>query len=704
MTYMRPMRLFGFLVPLGLALVSGAHAAPLQTPHVEAELVSAVRSIEPGKPFTVALRLKHDEHWHTYWKNPGDSGMATAIQWSLPAGFAAGPIEWPTPRRIPIPPLANFGYDGEIYLLTSVQPPADLAPGRAIALAARAEWLVCKDVCLPGGATFRLSLPVATGEAEADPRRGPLLAQARSKLPRPLTGWTADVSQTREGILVRLKPSRSGVRDLRQVAFFPEDDGIIENAAEQKLLRDGDGWVLRVTAAQGIGSRATVDGLLVAEPGWNEAMEGAAAQVSLPVAASAPELAPRPTTLLCAALLAFAGGLVLNLMPCVFPVVSIKVLGFVEQAQGDRRRLRLHGLAFGSGVVVCFWAVAGLLLLLRSSGAALGWGYQLQSPLLVTALAVLFFVLGLNLSGLFELGTRLQVLAGGVGGGHGYRGSFLTGLLATVVAAPCTAPFMGAALGYALTQPAGLSMLVFSALALGMAAPYVALSASPALIQRLPRPGRWMQTFKQLLAFPVYLTVVWLVWVLGKQQGLDGAVRLLAGLVLLAAGLWALGRWGVPSISVRGRVLARAAASVLAVTAVAVAWPGDSARARAPTPDPRWQPYSSAALRVAQASGRPVFVDFTAAWCVTCQVNKRLVLESEPVRRAFEQKQVMLMRADWTNRDADIAAALARLGRSGVPVYALYAQGAGASPRLLPEILTRDLVRGALDALPTPPG
>ncbi len=697
------MRLFGFLFPLGLALVSGVHAAPLQTPHLEAELVSAVRSIEPGKPFTVALRLKHDEHWHTYWKNPGDSGMATAIQWSLPEGFAAGPIEWPTPRRIPIPPLANFGYDGEIHLLTMIQAPADLPLGRAIALEARAEWLVCKDICLPGDATFSLSLPVSAGKAEADPRWGPLLAQARSELPRPLTGWVTDVSQTGEGILVRLKPPASGGREISKVVFFPEGEGIIENAAEQKLSRDGDGWVLRVAAAEGIGSRATVDGLLVAEPGWGEAMQGAAAQVSLPVVASAPDLAPRRLTLVSAVVLAFAGGLILNLMPCVFPVVSIKVLGFVEQAQGDRRRLRLHGLAFGSGVLVCFWAVAGLLLLLRSGGAALGWGYQLQSPMIVSVLAVLFFVLGLNLSGLFELGTRLQVLAGSAGGEHGYRGSFLAGLLATVVATPCTAPFMGAALGYALTQPAGWSMLVFTALALGMAAPYVVLSASPALVRRLPRPGRWMQTFKQLLAFPLYLTVVWLVWVLGKQQGLDGAVRLLAGLVLLAAGLWALGRWGVPSMSARGRVLARAAAIALAVTAVAVAWPGDSARARTPASDQRWQPYSPAALRDAQASGRPVFVDFTAAWCVTCQVNKRLVLESEPVRRGFEQKRVTLMRADWTNRDADIAAALARLGRSGVPVYALYAQGADAAPRLLPEILTRDLVRGALDALPSPP-
>ena len=692
------MRFTGLLVPLGLVLASTALAAPVQTPHVEAELVSSVRSIEPGKPFTVALRLEHEEHWHTYWKNPGDSGMATSIQWTLPQGFSAGGIQWPAPQRIPILPLTNFGYEGEVFLLTAIQPPADLAAGREVTVEAKAEWLVCKEICLPGGATFKTSLPVASGEAEADPRWEPVLSRVRSQLPGSLSGWTTSASQDGKSVVIRLRPQQANNIEIRKLIFFPDQDAIIENAAEQKLIREGDAWVLRVAAAEGIGARTEIDGLLVAEPGWGDPTRNAAAEVKLPVVAAPPP--GGQITLLIALMLALAGGVILNLMPCVFPVVAIKVLGFVEQAHGDRSQLRLHGLTFGLGVLVCFWIVAGMLLALRTSGAALGWGYQLQSPWVVTALAVLFAVLGLNLSGLFEVGARLQTLAGSAGGGHGYRSSFLAGLLATVVATPCTAPFMGAALGYALTQPVAESMLVFTALALGMAAPYVALSFSPALARRLPGPGRWMETLQQLLAFPLYLTVVWLVWVLGKQQGVDASVRLLAGLVLLAAGLWALGRWGVPSVSVRGRALARAAAVALAVAGAAVAWPGDKARAHSPDADGRWQRYSASSLQAARAAGKPVFVDFTAAWCVTCQVNKKLVLESESVLHRFEDRQVILLRADWTSRDPDITAALTHLGRSGVPVYALYTEG--SPPRLLPEILTRDVVLGALDVVPEP--
>jgi thiol:disulfide interchange protein len=694
------MRLLGFVFCLAFASV--LQAAPAQTPHLEVELVSAARTIEPGKPFTIALRLRHEEHWHTYWKNPGDSGMATAIHWSLPAGFVAGPIEWPTPQRIPIPPLANFGYEGEVLLLTQIQAPMALEPGSTVVLRGNAEWLVCKDICLPGSAALEAPLRVASGAPEADPRWAIPLTDARRALPQPLEGWSASVSRSGTSLAIRLRPEREMGHELRKLVFFPDQDDIIENAAEQTLQRDGDAVVLRVKAAGGIGSRTALTGLLVADSGWGDATRGTAAQVSMPVVETAAMPNPRRMTLLIAIALAFAGGVILNLMPCVFPVVSIKLLGYVEQAHGDRRRLRLHGLVFALGVLLCFWAVAGALVTLRSGGAALGWGYQLQSPLIVSALAALFFVLALNLSGLFELGTRVQGLAGGADNRHGYSGSFLSGLLATVVATPCTAPFMGAALGYALTQPILSSMLVFTALALGMAAPYVVLTFSPALVRRLPRPGRWMETLKQLLAFPLYLTVVWLLWVLGKQQGIDGAMRLLAGLVLVAAALWAYGRSTAPSISSRRRKLASAAAIVVVVSAAIVAWPGEGARSSAPEADVHWQPFSAAALREARASGDPVFVDFTAAWCVTCQVNKKLVLETEPVLRGFEQKQVRLIRADWTNRDAEITAALGRLGRSGVPAYALYAGQADAPPHLLPEILTRDQVLGALDRLPHP--
>jgi thiol:disulfide interchange protein DsbD len=392
--------------------------------------------------------------------------------------------------------------------------------------------------------------------------------------------------------------------------------------------------------------------------------------------------------LLAALLFAFGGGIVLNLMPCVFPIVSIKILGFVEQAHGDRADLRRHGLAFAAGIIVCFWAVAGLLIALRASGEALGWGYQLQSPPVVAALAVLFFLLGLNLSGYFEVGATVQSAAGSVRDRNGLFGAFLGGLLATAVATPCTAPFMGAALGFALTQPAAEAMLVFTSLAVGMAIPSVLLSFAPGLTRWLPRPGRWMETLKQLLAFPLYLTVVWLVWVLGEQLGPTAGAKLLVGLVLVAAAIWAWRRFSASSPTGG----ATAGVALLAV-ALWFAWPtGEPQAAKAST---GWASYSEASLTAVRAKG-PVFVDFTAAWCVTCQVNKRTVLETEAVRAAFAASGITLVRADWTQRDEEITRALARLGRSGVPVYAMYPAG-GAAPELLPELLTRAAVLAAID-------
>jgi len=395
------------------------------------------------------------------------------------------------------------------------------------------------------------------------------------------------------------------------------------------------------------------------------------------------------------------GGAILNLMPCVFPVVSIKVLGFIEQARGKPARLRAHGLAFAAGVMVSFWVVAGILLALRAQGEALGWGYQLQSPPVVAALALLFFVLALNLSGLFQVGSSLQSLAGKLRLRNDYADSTLAGLLATLVATPCTVPFMGAALGFALTQPAIVAMLVFTALALGMSSPYLLLCFWPALIRRIPRPGRWMETLRQVLAFPLYLTVVWLAWVLGRQAGVDAVARLLAGLTLIAAALWLMGRWRASTET--GKRATMIAALVLAVVGCLFAWPGNkTAEAVADEVSGPWKRWSPAALASARAEGRAVFVDFTAAWCVTCQVNKRLVLESDAVHTRFEQRKVVQLRADWTNQDAQITAALRDLGRIGVPVYAVYAAGSQGAPILLPELLTQERVLRAIDEAAPP--
>jgi thiol:disulfide interchange protein/DsbC/DsbD-like thiol-disulfide interchange protein len=696
-------------------VASAALAAPVQRPHIEVELVAEKTSIRPGETTTLALRLKSQKHWHTYWKNPGDSGLPTRITWSLPPGFEAGPIQWPVPSRINVGPLTNFGYEGEIFLLTDIRVPADLAPGASIPINARADWLVCEEICIPGDASFRLDLPVGTEPTTRDARWSKHFDRARKNTPGNLTGWETHAFHQGKDLVIRLA-STTQSRVIRELTFFPDSDGWIENAAPQKLFHSPRGFELRIAAAPDIGKRSgPLSGLLVAGSGLEE--NSGAATVSMRYSATAPAndpdsgamipgadgeitpVAPQVSLgLLAAIAAAFLGGMILNLMPCVFPVVSIKVLGFVEKAHRDPAKLRAHGLAFTAGVLISFWAVAGVLLGLRAQGESLGWGYQLQSPLVVAGLALLFFVMALNLSGIFEFGARIQSWLGNVRLHNSYGDSALAGLLATIVATPCTAPFMGAALGFALVQPALEAMTVFSALALGMAAPYLVLSFSPALIARLPRPGAWMVSLKQWLAFPLYLTVAWLAWVLGRQLGVDAMARLVAGLILIAAALWLLGGQSGNTRRGRRQIGALAVAGMLGVSGLLFAWPASLQNTNDETQaTSAWKPWSELSVTQARAAGKAVFVDFTAAWCVTCQVNKRLVLESNEVEKRLHRDDVALFRADWTQRDADITTALGNLGRSGVPVYAVYAAKSNGAPVLLPELLTREHVLEAID-------
>ena len=702
-------RIFPAVIAFGLGLPLAA-AAPVKTPHADAELVADSDTVQGGKPILVALRLRHEADWHTYWKNPGDAGMPTRITWTLPPGFSAGPILWPVPQRIPVGPLTNYGYGGELLLLSEITPPATLPAGRPLHLEARADWLICKDICLPGGTILTLDVPASGGHL-AD-SWGPRLRQARAAIPAPLSGWESSVKAGASHIELTLVPRTKGDPLPETVTFFPDQPDVIDNAAPAVLERTADGSLRLglLASAQFKGKLETLSGIVSASPGLGGGV--IAATVAMPYPGGVPTRGPPAATgsrtanditaaaadadaagvgLALALGLALVGGVVLNLMPCVFPLVSVKVLCFAQEA-GCASRLRAHGLAFAAGIIVCFWAIAAALLVLRASGSMLGWGFQLQSPPIVAGLAVLFFVLGMNLSGVFDMGLRLQSKAGDIEHQGGLTGAFLSGLLATVIATPCTAPFMGAALGYALTQPASTSMMVFTALALGMAAPYLLLAFAPGLLRWLPRPGRWMETLRQVLAFPLYLTVVWLLWVLSAQAGVDAAIRLLAGLVLVAAALWAWSRF-----QRRHQGYAAIAATALLAAGLAFGWPGNPppGTTHAPAASGPWRAYSDEVLGIERGRGVPVFVDFTAAWCVTCQVNKRLVLESTLVRQAFADGKVVRLRADWTNRDPSITRALARLGRSGVPVYVVYPAG-GGEPRLLPELLTSDVVLEAI--------
>jgi thiol:disulfide interchange protein len=704
------MRAILFCLLAGLALA--VQAQPQRVDHVEVELVAAADAVVPGQPLELALRIKHDPEWHTYWRNPGDSGLPTQINWQLPAGWSAGPIQWPVPKRLPVGPLMNYGYEGELLLPVQLTPPAGVKAGDLAFLAARADWLMCKDVCIPGGADLKLMLPIKT--AAAPSKHAAAFAATRALLPQPVALPQAQATIDGERVRLAFAPEKAP----RTLEFFPFDEGRIAPAAVQTLGSAAGRTTLDLTAAQPPAAEfKQLSGVLVADGGPAAADRGGwAAMIDVPLAAgtlAAAAAAPAAAVVTgsaatsvgwAAALLgALLGGLLLNLMPCVFPVLSLKLLGLMQHqranaaAHRSHPSLAAHGLAFTVGVVLSFVLLAGALLALRAGGAQLGWGFQLQSPWVVAALTLLFFLIGLNLLGAFEF-----AFGGGIAGSAVAQrlqsdrlgGSFWTGVLAVIVAAPCTAPFMGAALGFAMTQNAAVALTVFAALGLGMAAPYLLLTLFPSLLARLPRPGLWMERFKQVMAFPMFATCVWLLWVLAQQVDVDALALLLAALVLVGLAAWAYGlaqrggrRWGWVA----------GLAAALALYAVADATALREAPVRTAAAQSDWQAWSPAAVAQAQAAGRPVFVDFTAAWCVTCQANKRLVLTSDKVKQAFAGNNVLLLRADWTQRDAEITAALASYGRNGVPLYVLHDARGGST--VLPEILTAGIVLDALAKL-----
>ncbi|MBA2965460.1 MULTISPECIES: protein-disulfide reductase DsbD family protein [Ramlibacter] len=710
--------LAAWLFTLGLAAWAqgAAGGTVVTTERVHAELLAyAPDGLAPGKPVWVGLQLAHQPGWHTYWKNSGDSGLPTQLQWTLPAGVTAGPIDWPLPKKIPIGTLANYGYEDTVLLPV----PLAVAPsfqgplfGSDVEVKLRADWLVCRQECIPEQGEFTLKLPAKGStalhrqafEAAFAARPRPLLKDPGGIIPRSTATIDGQALELRvQGLPVEARG--------QQLEFFPETAEVIETAGTWSQAWNGAVWTARVPlSAQRSASPQPLPVVLAAgRQGWRTELQvlGAWPAIAAPAAVS-PALqealransaatgAARPSGpgigLLAALVGALLGGVVLNLMPCVFPILAIKVVGFAAHAH-DRRRHRVAGWAYTAGVVVSFLALGALVLGLRAAGEQLGWGFQLQSPLVVAALAALFTLIALNLAGLFEVGSLLPSAVASLEVRHPVGNAFLSGVLAVAVASPCTAPFMGASLGLAVTLPAAQALLVFACLGLGMALPYLLASSVPAVARLLPRPGAWMDVFRKLMAFPMFATVAWLVWVLGQQSGIDGAGALLVLLVALSLLVWTL--------TLRGR--ARGALAAVAVAALAaLAWtlgpqltqlpPAQAARAEGD-----WQPWSQARVEQLVAAGQPVFVDFTAAWCVTCQVNKKTTLTHAGVLADLKQRNVALLRADWTRRDPAITAALGALGRSGVPVYVFYRKG--SPPVVLSELLGVDEVRQAAAGL-----
>jgi thiol:disulfide interchange protein len=672
---------------------------PVKAEHLTAELTTLAPQIAVGGTLQAGLVLTIEEHWHVYWMNAGDSGEPPKITWTLPPGITVGPMQFPPPQRLPLGPLMDFGYEDGVAFPVMLTAAPSMKPGK-VHLDAHVTWLVCSSQCLPGKAHLGIDVDVvprpATGSLPEPPEVG-ALGSALTNLPVALPArMSVSAVGDAKQILVTLK---TGSHE-EDAEFYPFDAEQIDNAADQQIESLPDGvkiWLKRSSdstslpktlhALVELSSTETYDLTATVTPGTVPSPSLAAKKTA--DASSGPDL-----NAFSAIGLAFLGGLLLNLMPCVFPVLFLKGLALVNSSNEEKSRQRAHGLMYTLGIVVSFWVIVGALLILRAGGRELGWGFQLQSPGFVAVLASLVFFLGLSLAGQFELGLSLTSAGGDLAQRPGLAGSFFTGVLATVVATPCMGPLMGAAVGFALASPSWLTFVVFTALAVGLALPYLVLSMQPQWTKFLPRPGAWMEVLKQLTAVPLFGTAIWLAWVYGQLNapaGVDRMVWLLSGFLVLAIAGWVLGRW--PAKWGSG-----IAAVVLIVLALALPL-------RKPAVETLvWQPYTEANFAAARASGKPVFIDFTAAWCLSCQVNEKAVLKSADVEAALEKNHVQLLKADWTQYDPVITRELAAVSRSGVPTYVIYPPGKVSNADVLPEFLTKDVVLKAIEKDAKPMG
>ncbi len=695
-----------------LAWAAPASPEPTSESRLQVSLVSEMQSIQPGTPIWVALQVKIQDGWHVYWQNPGDSGAAPIVKWQLPEGFTAGDLVFPYPKRLPIPPLMNFGYTDEVYYLAQLTPGNKLAAGSRVTLRANADILVCKVECIPEQASVDLALPVTADPPVPNSLVAEAFAQTRRSLPQPSL-W--QVSYVVDAQNLTLQVAASGLQEgqVRSVEFFPYQDGVIENAAPQIFAVDPN----RITLSMQRSYRdpiTTVEGVLVVQ----EVLDGQVSTQAFAIQANPKQAIAADTSVLRSSptigqtiVLALLGGIVLNLMPCVFPVLSLKALTIAQQVQQSPQQARLGGLMFTAGVLTSFAALAGVLLLLRGVGQQIGWGFQLQSPVFVLLMAYVLFAVGLSLSGVFTVGASMMGLGHGLAARSGYAGEFFTGMLTTVMATPCTAPFMATAVSVALVQPPPVAIVILLTLGLGLALPYLLISLTPALRRWLPKPGAWMEVLQQFLAFPIYAAAAWLVWVLTLQTGTDGLAVALGGMVLLSFAAW-LHQKTQMSRQFWRRVgtVGSLGAIVIALTLAPLVHNTNVQHAQTPTQTDSattqtsiWKPYTSEQLASLRQTNEPVFINFSASWCVTCLVNERVALSQPEVVRAFQDKSVTLIKADWTNRNPDITQALSRYGRSGVPLYVLYPAGlARETSVILPQVLTPAIVQDALANLSSP--
>ena len=676
-----------------------------ETEQVKAQLIASVDAVHPGDEILVGVNQRIIPHWHTYWINPGDSGLPTTIAYSLPAGATAGAIQWPTPEVITLGPVTNYGYENEVTLLSAIKVPGDSVIGGAFPIKAKVKWLVCEDVCIPQKVELELTLPVVSPGADTG-NGSPLIKAARAALPVS-SPWPIRLAHNEQALVLSITGTELAFADISHVRFYPDKWGRVQHSAKQSWQISGNTLTLKLQPGDApLAPGENLTGVLTVTENSSGKPVTRGFSVNITGSALAASSATPPSeqpdwVLASALLLAFLGGVILNLMPCVFPILSIKALSLIKHAHQSPAQTRLQGLAYTVGILASFALLGGVLIVLKAGGAQIGWGFQFQSPLFVLAVAYLIFAVGLSLSGVFAIGGSVTGIGSSLAGRSGYSGSFFTGVLATIVATPCTAPFMGAALGFALTQPPVVLLAVFFCLGLGLALPYLLLSFWPFLQRSLPKPGAWMDKLKQGLAFPMYGAAAWLVWVLAQQAGINAVAVALGGMVVIAFAAW------LYEISKYTGKAAQRSGSGVAGLALGLALIGGYFGVATTAPAAlclnsesatNVEPYSAARLSELRSAGKPVFINMTAAWCISCLVNEKVALSQRSVIDTFKSSGITYLKGDWTNRDAEITKILAEFGRSGVPLYVFYPAGAENSthPVVLPQLLTPEIVTQAV--------
>lgn len=680
---------FSFLLLITISYPSLAQ--PTDEQHISIRLIPDKTDVKGGDTITVGIEQTIDPQWHTYWSNPGDSGTAARIVWEG-VKVEAGEIQWPVPKKLPMGPLTNFGYEEQVTLLQDLKLPENLPEG-AQTITATIDVLVCHEICIPESHTASFTIN------DGSEPKTKAIENARAQLPIDM-GWATSVREEKGDLVVTVATDTpSAFAKLKSIELYPEEWGLILNTTDTSAEKHGETLTLRHKRGDRALSEVPVSKLVIAYKDANGQRKGFRVSTVEADAMSAPVTADSGpvVSIWKAILLALLGGIVLNLMPCVFPVLSMKALSLVNLKDKEIGIARAHGIAYTLGILAMFTVIAGVLIALKAGGMQIGWGFQLQHPTVILGLAYLFFVLGLNLVGYFEIDFGLSNVGQTLTSKSDLSGSFFTGVLATLVATPCTAPFMGAAMGYALTQNAATAIVVFLALGLGLALPYLLLSFIPAVRHALPKPGAWMQRLREFLAFPMFLSSCWLIWVLSQQVSHMGQFAALLGMLAIAFGIWL---WKYRPAHIAGHVLyvlIMLASFGFVLSTFFTMQPAQENTVRAPDEAQNWEDFSQARLQEYLEGDEPVFVNMTAAWCITCKVNEKVALATESTQSLFKKNNVKYLKGDWTNQNPEITAFLEEYGRSGVPIYVYYGprlekHGVRPEPVVLPQILTPGLV------------